>query len=122
MVGPYKQNGRVSGPSKLSPDVPKDDRPEAGAGSPIGLLSEDGDLHRPWSTRDDFKKEFGAPMYDEYEEEYLQNVPDEPAVETKPFDERNQDAMKNQKVEMGKDDESTGGDSLTLFYASFELI
>ena len=23
LVGPYKQNGRVSGPSKLYPDVPK---------------------------------------------------------------------------------------------------
>ena len=61
-------------------------------------------------------------VYDEYEEEYLQNVPDELAIETTPFDERNQDSMQNQKVETGKDEESTRGDSLPLCYASFELI
>ena len=58
-------------------------------------------------------------VYDEYQEEYLQN---EPAVETTPSDERSQSAMKNQEVEVRKDDEGTGGDNLPLCYASFELI
>ena len=62
------------------------------------------------------------PMYDEYEEEHLQNILDELDVETKPTNERNQDAMQSQKVEVGKDDKGTGGDSLPLCYASFELI
>ena len=52
----------------------------------------------------DFKKDFGTPVYDEYEEEYLQNIHDEPAVETNPSDEKNQDAMQSRKVEAGKDD------------------
>ena len=61
-------------------------------------------------------------MYNEYEEEYLQNIPDEPAVETTPSDKRNQSAMQNQAIKVGKYDEGTGGDSLPLCYASFELI
>ena len=100
----------------------KDDRPEAGVGSLAGLFYEDGDLYRLWSTKDDFKKEFGMPVYDEYREEYLQNTPDEPTIETKLADERNQDAMQSQKVEVGKDDKGNGGDILPLCYASFELI
>ena len=93
LVGPYKQNGKVSDSSKLSPDMQKDDRPDAGAGSPAGLFSENGNLYHPWSVKDDFKKEFGMPVYDEYEEEYLQNIPENPAVETNHVDERHQDAM-----------------------------
>ena len=122
LVGPYKQKEEVSDPSKTSHGMQKDDRPEAGIGSPAGLFSEDGDLHCPWSAKDDFKKEFGTPMYDEYEEEYLQNIPEQPAVETNPADEENQDEMRIQKVEAGKDDKGTGGDSLPLFYAYFKLI
>ena len=61
-------------------------------------------------------------MYDEYEEEYLQNIPDERAIEATPSDERNQSAMQSQEVRAGKDDEGTGGDKLPLCYASFELI
>ena len=122
LVGPYKQNGKVYGSSKLPPGVHKDGRLQAGVGSPADLFSENGNLQHPWSAKDDFKKGFGTPVYDEYEEEYLQNVPDELAIETTPFDERNQDSMQNQKVETGKDEESTRGDSLPLCYASFELI
>ena len=47
LVGPYKQKGDVSNPSKTSHGMQKDDRPKAGIGSPAGLFSEDGDLHRP---------------------------------------------------------------------------
>ena len=120
--GPYKNNGKVSGPSNLCPNMKKDDWPDAGVGSPAGLFSKNGDLHRPWSAKDNFKNEFGMPVYDEYEEEYLQNIHDELAVEKNPVDEKNQDAMQNQKVEARKDDKGTGGDILPLCYACFELI
>ena len=61
-------------------------------------------------------------VYDEYEEEYLQNIPDEPAIEMMPSNERNQSAMQNQEGGARKDDEGTRGDRLSLCYASFELI
>ena len=122
LVWPYKHNGKVSGMSKLSPGMQKDDRPEVGAGNPAGLFFKDGNLHCSWSAKDDFKKEFGTPMYNECEEEYLHNIHDELVVETKPADEKNQDAMKSQKVEARKDNKGTGGDTLPLCYASFELI
>ena len=64
LVGPYKQKQEVSGPSKISHEMHKDDCPVAGIGSLVGLFSEDGDLSCPWSNKDDFKKEFGASMYD----------------------------------------------------------
>ena len=72
-----------------------------------------------WSTKDNFEKDLDAPVYDENEEEYLQN---ESAVEKTPSDGRSQSAMQNQEVEVRKDDEGTGGDSLPLCCASFELI
>ena len=99
LFGPYKQNGKVSGSSKLPPGVQKDDRPEAGAGTLVDLFSKNGDLHRPWSAKENFKKDFSTPVYDEYGEEYLQNIPGELAIETNPADEKNQDAMQSQKVE-----------------------
>ena len=71
LVGPFKQNGKVPSLLKLSPGIQKDDWLDVGAGSPAGLFFENGDLHRPWSAKDYFKKEFGTPVYDEYEEEYL---------------------------------------------------
>ena len=122
LVGPYKQKKEAYGLSKISHGMQKDDRLEVEINGPVGLFSEDGDLPHSWSTRDDFKKEFGVPVYDKYEEEYLQNIPNEPSVEKTPTDERNQSAMKNQEGGARKDDEGTGGDSLPLCYASFELI
>ena len=85
LVGPYKQKKEAYSPSKNSDDIQKDDQFEAEINGPVGLYFEDGDLPCSWSTKDDFKKELGAPMYDEYEEEYLQN---EPTIETTPSDER----------------------------------
>ena len=95
LVGTYKQKKEAYGPSNISHGMQKDDQPKVEINGPAGLFSEDGDLARSWSTRDDFKKDFGVPVYDEYEEEYLQNIPDEPAIETTPSDERNQSAMQN---------------------------
>ena len=110
-VGLYKQKKESYSPSKISHDIQKDYRSEAEINSPAGLFSEDGDLPHSWSTKDDFEKELGAPVYDEYEEEYLQN---KPAVETTPSNERSQSAMKNQEVEARKYDEGTGVDNLPL--------
>ena len=95
LVGLYKLNEEVSGKSNLSLSMQKDDWPEARTGNPTGLFSEEGDLPCPWSNRDNFKKEFGMPMYDEYEEEYLQNILDKPAIEMMPSDKRNQSAIQN---------------------------
>ena len=110
--GPYKQKKEASHSSNISHGMQKDDWLEAGIGSPVGLFYEDGDPARPWSTREYFKKDFGVPVYDGYEEEYLQNITNEPVVETMPSDKRNQSAIQNQEVEVGKDDEGTRGDSL----------
>ena len=82
LVGPYKQKKEAYGPSKISHDTQRDGRPKAEINSHAGLYSEDGDPPHSWSTKDDFEKDLGMPMYDEYEEEYLQ---DEPVVETTPF-------------------------------------
>ena len=65
-VGPYKQNVRVLVPLKPFPGVQKDDRPDIGTCDPTGLFSEYWDLCHPKSLQDNFKEEFGAPVYDEY--------------------------------------------------------
>ena len=64
MVRPYKQNGKVPSPLKLSPGIQKDDLPNTGACDPAGLFFEDGDLCVPGSIKDNFKKDFGAHVYD----------------------------------------------------------
>ena len=74
------------------------------------------------SVKDDFKKDFGVSVYDEYEEEYLGAIPKEPIIEPRSANGENQAAMQSQKVETGKDGEYVGGDSLPLCYSSFELI
>ena len=61
-------------------------------------------------------------MYDEYEEEYLEAIPEEPVIEPRCANGENQAAIQSQKVETGKDGECARGDSLTLCYSSFELI
>ena len=122
MVGSYKHNGRVQVPLKPSPNIQKDDRPDTGTCGPTGLFSEDCDPLHPGSTQGNFKKEFGAPVYDEYEEEYLHIVPQKLAIEPRPADGEDQDAMRNQEVKVEKGNKDTKGDNLPLCYASFELI
>ena len=70
----------------------------------------------------DFKNDFGVPMYDEYEEEYLGAIPKDPLIEPRFANGENQAAMQSQKVETRKGDKCAGGDSLPLCYSSFELI
>ena len=68
LVGPYKKNKKVPIQLKLPLGIRKDDRPDTGTCDLAGLFSEYCDLHHLRSIQDDFKKEFGAPVYDEYEE------------------------------------------------------
>ena len=86
------------------------------------MFSEDCNLRHLGSVQDNFKKEFDAPVYDEYEEEYLQAVPKKLAIELGPNDGEDQDAMQSWEVKAEKGDNGTEGDNLPLCYASFELI
>ena len=71
------------------------------------------------SVKDNFKKEFGGPVYDEYEEEYLWAVPKKLATEPWPADGADQDSMRSREVKAEKGDKGTEGDNLPLWYASF---
>ena len=59
---------------------------------------------------------------DEYEEEYLEVIPKELAIEPRFANGENKAAIQSQKAEKGKDDKCAEGDSLPLCYSSFELI
>ena len=61
-------------------------------------------------------------MYDEYEEEYLGDIPEEPVIEPWSANGENQAAIQSQKVETGKYGKCVEGDSLPMCYSSFELI
>ena len=122
LVGPYKKNGKVPIHLKLSLGIQKDDQPDIGAYGSAGLFSEDCNLLSTGSIKDDFKKDFGVPVYDEYEEEYLGAMPKQPVIEPRFANGENQAAMQSQKVGIGKDDKCAEGDSLPLCYSSFELV
>ena len=77
LVGPYKNNGKVPIHLKLSLGIQKDDQPDIGAYGSVGLFSKDCNLLGTGPIKDDFKKGFGVPVYDEYEEEYLWDIPEE---------------------------------------------
>ena len=61
-------------------------------------------------------------MYNEYEEEYLQVTPKEPAIEPRSANGENKVAIQSQRADIGKDNKCAEGDSLPLCYSSFELI
>ena len=61
-------------------------------------------------------------MYNEYEEEYLRAVPEKLAIEPRPADGKDQDAMRSREDIVEKGDKDTEGDNFSLCYASFELI
>ena len=67
LVGPYEHMKEAYGLPNISHDMQKDDWPEAEINGPVGLFSEDGVLPLSWPTKDDFKKEFGVPVYEKYE-------------------------------------------------------
>ena len=89
LVGLYEQNGKVPVQLNISLGTQKDDKPDIGAYGSAGLFSEDCNLRSPGSVKDDFKKDFGAPVYDEYVEEYLWAIPEESVIELKLVDGEN---------------------------------
>ena len=98
LVGPYKWKGGVPVQLNLSLDRQKDDWPDIGAYGSVGLFSEDCNLLSTESVGDDFKRDFGVPVYDEYEEEYLEAIPEEPVMELRYANGENQAAIQSQKV------------------------
>ena len=93
LVGPYKQNGKFPIQLKLSLGRQKDDQPDIGAYGSAGLFSEDCNMLSTRSIKDYFKKDFGVPVYDEYEEEYLKAIPEEPVIEPRSTNGENQAAI-----------------------------
>ena len=70
----------------------------------------------------DFKKDFGIPIYDEYEDECLDVIPTKPTMESRSISEEKLTIIQSQKDEKIEDNEYAKGDSLPLCYSSFELI
>ena len=65
------------------------------------------------------------PIYDEYEDEYLDVIPKKPVVNSvisRPLSEENQTVIQSQKDEKREDNECAEGDYLPLCYSSLELI
>ena len=56
------------------------------------------------------------PIYDEYEDECLDVIPKEPAVEPRSDSEENQAVIRSQRAEIREDNECDKGDSLPLCY------
>ena len=84
-----------------------------------------GDCNQLKFVSGDFKKEFGMPIYDEYEDEYFSVVPKNPPIEfviSRLVSEENLTVIWGQKTEKRKDNEGARGDCLPLCYSSFELI
>ena len=122
LVGLHKQKGVVLVRLKLSLTRQENDQPDIEADGSSILFSEGCNLNSTKSVNDDFKRDFDIPVYDDYEEEYLEFIPKELAIEPRYANGENQAAIQSQKVEIGKDGECAGGDSLPLCYSSFELI
>ena len=122
LVGPYKQKGRVPVQLKLSLARQEDDQPDIEADGSAGLFSEGCNMLSTGSVNDDFKGDLGVPMYNEYEEDYLEAISKEPAIEPRYANGENQVAIQTQKVETTKDGKCAEGDRLPLCYSSFELI
>ena len=117
-ITPYKQNGKVPVQLKISLGRQKDNQPDIGAYGFAGLFSEYCNQLSTESVGNNFKRDFGVPIYDGYEEA----IPKEPIIEPRSANGENQATIQIQKVETGEDGECARGDSLPLCYSSFELI
>ena len=103
LVGPHKWKGVVHVLLKLPLTRQENDQPDIEADGSAVLFSEGCSLLSTKSVNDDFKRDFSIPMYDEYEEEHLEVIPKEPAIEPRSSNGENQAAIQSQKVEIGKD-------------------
>ena len=81
LVGPYEWKRRVPIQLNLSLGRQKDDQPDIGAYGSADLFSEYCNLLSTGFVKDNFKKDFDVPVYDEYEEEYLGVMPKDPIIE-----------------------------------------
>ena len=81
LVGPHKWKGIVPIRLKLSLTRQENDQPDIEVDGSTILFSDGCNLLSTKSVNDDFKRDFGIPRYDEYEEEYLEVRPKEPAIE-----------------------------------------
>ena len=122
LVGPYKQKGRVPVQLNISLARQEDDQPDIEIDGFADLFSKGCNLLSTGSVNDDFKRDLGVPVYDEYEEEYMEAILEKLVIEPRFANVENKAAIQIQKVEIGKHGECAGGDSLPLCYSSFELI
>ena len=81
LVGPHKRKGVVLVRLKLSLTRQENDQPDIEAYGSTILFSKGCNLLSTESVNDDFKMDFSILMYDEYEEEDLEVIPKEPAIE-----------------------------------------
>ena len=89
------------------------------------MFYEECNQHVINSVSDGFKKVFSPPIYDEYEEDFLDVMPKKLAanfVSSGPVNEENSITIHGQKAENREDSECAERDSLPLCYASFELL
>ena len=122
LVGPHKWKGIVPVRLNLSLTRQENDQPNREADGSAVLFSKGCNLLSTEYVNDDYKRDFGVLLYDEYEEEYLDAILEEPVIEPRSANGENQAAIQSQKVETGKDGKCAEGDSLPLCYSSFELI
>ena len=122
LVGPHKRKEIVPIRPNISLTRQENDQPDIEAYGSTILFSEGCNLLSTKSINEDFKRDFGMPVYDEYEEEYLEVIPKEPTIEPRSANGENQAAIQSQRAKIGKDNKCAEGDNLPLCYSSFELI
>ena len=86
------------------------------------MFSEDCNHLVTNSVSGDFKKDFGMPIYDEYEDEYLEVIPKKTSIKSRSPSKEKSTVIQSQKAEKIEENQHAEGDNLPLFYSSFELI
>ena len=118
LVGPHKQKGIVPVQLKLSLTKQEKAQPNDIEADGSTILFSDGcNILSTESVNDDFKRDFSIPVYDEYEEEYLEGIPKEPYIQPWSASGENQAAIQSQRDEIGKDNKCAEGGSLPLCYS-----
>ena len=95
LVGPHKRKGVVPVRLKLSLTRQENDQPDIEADGSVILFFEGCNMLSNESVNDDFKRDFSILVYDEYEEEYLEVIPEDPAIEPRYTNGENQAAIQS---------------------------